>query len=83
MSMNSDLVLPTAEQELWRYSRIGELDLGSFRPGLIATTVSGDESIVSRDMQLSLDDISVEPADVFEQLHAQHTALGGLHRYVR
>jgi len=79
MSALSDLVLPTAEQELWRYSRIGELDLGSFTPGLIATTVSGDESIISRDMQLSLDDVSVEPADVFEQLHAQHTALGGRH----
>ena len=26
------MALPTAEQEIWRYSRIGELDLDRFRP---------------------------------------------------
>ena len=73
----ASIVLPTAEEELWRYSRIDALDLGSFTPGSIATAMSGDESIISRSMQLSLDDVSVEPADVFEQLHAQHTAHAG------
>ncbi|MGA0132145.1 MAG: hypothetical protein ACO3KE_06085, partial [Ilumatobacteraceae bacterium] len=66
MSVIADLVLPTAEQELWRYSRIGELDLGAYAVGAADTTVSGDQSIISRDMRLTLDDVSAEPADVFE-----------------
>ncbi|MGA1655941.1 MAG: Fe-S cluster assembly protein SufD [Ilumatobacteraceae bacterium] len=74
MSVIVDLVLPTAEQELWRYSRIGELDLGAYAVGAADTTVSGDQSIISRDMRLTLDDVSAEPADVFEQLHARHTS---------
>jgi Fe-S cluster assembly protein SufD len=36
-------VLPTADDEVWRYSRIGELDLGSFVPGHAVTTVEGAE----------------------------------------
>src|SRR6478735_641739 len=28
----ASLSWPTAEQEIWRYSRIGELDLGRYRP---------------------------------------------------
>ncbi|MFZ9911802.1 MAG: hypothetical protein ACO3F1_07010, partial [Ilumatobacteraceae bacterium] len=74
MSVIADFVLPTAEQELWRYSRIGELDLGAYAVGAADTTVSGDQSIISRDMRLTLDDVSAEPADVFEQLHARHTS---------
>lgn len=31
--------LPTSEEEVWRYSRIDELDLDGFRPGAVATTV--------------------------------------------
>ena len=77
MSVLADLVLPTAEQELWRYSRIGELDLGAYSVGASTTTVLGDESVVSRDAQLMLSDVTVEPADVFEQLHAKHTAPSG------
>ena len=77
MSVLADLVLPTAEQELWRYSRIGELDLGAYSVGASTTAVLGDNSVVSRDAQLMLSDVTVEPADVFEQLHAQHTAPGG------
>ena len=29
---------PTTEEEIWRYSRIDELDLERFTPGTVATT---------------------------------------------
>jgi Fe-S cluster assembly protein SufD len=76
MVMPADIALPTAEQELWRYSRIGELDLGSYSVGAVTTTVSGDAAVVSHESRLALADVSVEAADVFEQLHALHTAPG-------
>ncbi|MEY3358490.1 MAG: hypothetical protein RIR87_1549 [Actinomycetota bacterium] len=76
MVMPADIALPTAEQELWRYSRIGELDLGSYSVGAVTTTVSGDATVVSHESRLALADVSVEAADVFEQLHALHTAPG-------
>ena len=36
------VALPTTDAEIWRYSRIGELDLDSFTPGRADTTVTGD-----------------------------------------
>jgi Fe-S cluster assembly protein SufD len=36
-------ILPSAEDEVWRYSRIGELDLDGFVPGHAVTTVEGVE----------------------------------------
>jgi Fe-S cluster assembly protein SufD len=33
--------MPTAEQEVWRYSRIGQLDLDVLTPGRATTTVDG------------------------------------------
>ena len=41
MSSLAALTLPTVGAELWRYSRIGELDLGSYAIGLADTTVTG------------------------------------------
>ena len=35
-------VLPTTEEEIWRYSRIGELDLSAFTPTAAAPQVAGD-----------------------------------------
>jgi Fe-S cluster assembly protein SufD len=75
----SNVVLPTAELELWRYSRIGELDLSSYAVGVLRTTVSGDASVVSRESRLALADVSSEAADVFETLNedaARHAKSG-------
>ena len=36
------VTLPTTDEEIWRYSRIGELDLGAYRPVDCAPVVSGD-----------------------------------------
>lgn len=35
------MTFPTAEQEVWRYSRIGELDLDAFRPTSVHSSVEG------------------------------------------
>jgi Fe-S cluster assembly protein SufD len=41
---------PSADEEIWRYSRIAELDLDRFAPSAPITTVSGDDEVaVSRD----------------------------------
>ncbi|MFM8714707.1 MAG: hypothetical protein ACKOE7_15325 [Actinomycetota bacterium] len=45
----ASIVLPTAEEELWRYSRIDALELAAYSLGSLTTTVSGDESVVSRE----------------------------------
>lgn len=37
---------PTPEQEIWRYSRIGELKLDSYRPGALVTTITGADSVL-------------------------------------
>ena len=76
MGSLSNTVLPTAEAELWRYSRIGELNLADFSVGSLVTTVSGDESVVLRESRLTLADVSSEPADVFETLHQEHSRAG-------
>ena len=42
--------LPTAEEEIWRYSRIGELDLGRYRPaphGLDSVAVRGPRQLLA------------------------------------
>ena len=33
------MALPSAELEVWRYSRIGELDLAAFTPAAVQSTV--------------------------------------------
>jgi Fe-S cluster assembly protein SufD len=58
--------LPTTDEEVWRYSRIGELDLDEFVPGRCATTVVAPEGIVSADA--SAGDLN-EAVDVFHMLN--------------
>ena len=67
----ASIVLPTAEEELWRYSRIDALELAAYSLGSLKTTVSGDESVVSRESRLALTDVSSEPGDAFETLHEE------------
>lgn len=65
------LAMPTAEQEVWRYSRIGELDLAAYRPGRVETTVSGTDQLPPADpaaIAALLADLSVH--DVFDELSA-------------
>jgi len=68
MTTLAELVLPTAEQELWRYSRIGELDLASYRSGKLQTTVDG--ATTTNESLLAHDAVSSEAPDMFERLNA-------------
>ena len=47
----ADLELPTADAEIWRYSRIADLDLTAFeiQPG--SREVTGDESFITLDAE--------------------------------
>jgi Fe-S cluster assembly protein SufD len=40
--------LPTTDEEIWRYSRIGDLDLASYRPGEHRIDVAGPNEYVRR-----------------------------------
>ena len=70
MSTLTSLVLPTAEAELWRYSRISELNLGDYRAAAVSNRVVG--AAASSDSQISLDSVSSEAPDVFEAFNAEH-----------
>ena len=63
--------LPTADEEVWRYSRIGELDLDTFVPGRAATTVTGGDPAAQVVTGAALGDLlDDEPAvDVFHELN--------------
>ena len=63
--------MPTAEAELWRYSRIGELDLASYSVGSAATNVVGEAEVGGKS-RVTLADVSAEEPDVFETLHTRH-----------
>ncbi len=43
--MTTALVLPSTEEEIWRYSRINELDMSKFVNSKLTTTVEGCEGV--------------------------------------
>jgi Fe-S cluster assembly protein SufD len=61
---------PTTAEEIWRYSRIEELDLERFAPQTPATSVEGGDGLVEAD-PTGLPDVIGDPApDVFAELNA-------------
>jgi Fe-S cluster assembly protein SufD len=64
--------LPTPAEEIWRYSRIDELDLGAYVPGTLTTTVDGGgDLVVDPAAEPALPDVIDGPApDVFADLNA-------------
>src|SRR5215204_2028075 len=67
---------PTPAEEIWRYSRIGELDLERFRPGVATTTVEGGDGLVSVGAATDGSTVVVDgPApDVFAELNVAFAA---------
>lgn len=67
------LALPSTEAEVWRYSRIGELDLDAFTPAAVSSTVTGAESLGAPDSKL-VDELVASMAvhDVFDELSSVH-----------
>ena len=74
----STLTLPTVDEEIWRYSRIGELNLDQYRLGQVTTKIDATpdslKSLVADASQV----VPREPVDLFEELNlrlAQVTAI--------
>jgi Fe-S cluster assembly protein SufD len=61
--------LPTTAEEIWRYSRIEELDLDRFTPRPSLTTIEGAEDLVAGDDDWP-DVIGGDAPDVFAELNA-------------
>ena len=60
---------PTPEQEIWRYSRIGELDLDAFRPGILNTTITGADEVLVDDALLGTSPTFGAELDLFAELN--------------
>lgn len=65
--MNATLALPSTEEEIWRYSRIGELDLTQFVPGTVRTVISGGSAFASHSSRAGI--AMTTPADVFAEMN--------------
>ncbi|HEX9260325.1 MAG TPA: SufD family Fe-S cluster assembly protein [Acidimicrobiales bacterium] len=61
--------MPSADEEIWRYSRIAELDLDTFTPAPVATTVSGQivPRPVSDEGEVGI--VMADAPDVFAELN--------------
>ena len=64
--------LPSPESEVWRYSRIAELDLAAFTPAPLTTTVTGAEGLVADSARTAELVASMTVHDVFDELNAAH-----------
>lgn len=62
--------LPTTDEEIWRYSRIGELDLGRFEPAASVTVVSGAEGLLGDASAAQPEGFTVP--DVFAEMNLTH-----------
>jgi Fe-S cluster assembly protein SufD len=68
-------ILPTADEEIWRYSRIGELDLARFEAAAVDTTVTGADGImVASPTEADLDVVGGDAPDVFHQLNRERVS---------
>jgi len=66
------LPFPTPAEEIWRYSRIDELDLERFAPRSSSTTIEGGEGLLTGPADETPDVIGGEPPDLFAELNASH-----------
>jgi len=65
--------LPTADEEIWRYSRIAELDLGRYQHGSLATSIEGAEQVlVAAPQPDAIEVIGDEAPDVFAEMNRLH-----------
>ena len=65
------MALPSPELEVWRYSRIAELDLANYAPAAVRTTVTGAEQAPVADAALIAELVAgMDVHDVFDELSA-------------
>ncbi len=65
--MNATIALPSTEEEIWRYSRIGELDLSRFSNGTVRTVVTGADSFLASQSRAGV--AMKTPSDVFAEMN--------------
>ncbi|MEL6892625.1 MAG: Fe-S cluster assembly protein SufD [Actinomycetota bacterium] len=61
--------MPTADEEIWRYSRIDTFDLDSYAPAATSTTIEGGDGSVSTDPDDVPELFDGETPDVFAELN--------------
>jgi Fe-S cluster assembly protein SufD len=71
--------LPSAESEVWRYSRIAELDLAAFTPSPLTTTVTGAEALTPTPALTAELVASMDVHDVFDELSAEYAQTVEIH----
>ncbi len=62
--------MPTVGEEVWRYSRIGELDLDAFHPGDVSTTVDGGTGFLTGHHEVPTGTVH----DLFDELNEAFSA---------
>ena len=67
LSRLDQIELPTTDQEIWRYSRIGDLDLARFAPADHELDIRNGDGYVADDGVVALFD---GPPDVFAEISA-------------
>ena len=70
----STLALPTVDEEIWRYSRIGELELDSFKLGKLSPKVDAS-SAAKQIISSTTNVVSRTSTDIFEDRNGQHAQL--------
>ena len=78
--MSTTLALPTVQEEVWRYSRIGELDLANFRGSSATTTVENAEGVqlVGAEASALMGVAITNAPDVFAQMNTDNAAVVAL-----
>ena len=75
------LAIPTVEEEIWRYSRIGELQLDRFAAGTTSVTIENADGVqVQGSDATSLVGSGMRShPDIFAQLNTEHGVVIALH----
>ena len=71
----STLTLPTVDEEIWRYSRIGELDLDNFKLGKVVTLINGSPDAITAVVSYTTNVAPRTATDIFEDLNVRHAQL--------
>ena len=66
------MAVPSPEEEVWRYSRIAELDLAAFTPTPVVTTVTGADDLPLDEAAVRAVVEGITVHDVFDELNAAH-----------
>lgn len=67
------MAVPSPESEVWRYSRIAELDLATYTPAAVRTTVTGADQVPAADAALVAQLVAgMAVHDVFDELNAAY-----------